>query len=477
MGGHLEEFMHRYRLTEAYLETYQWPQHDHSPISPVPPQSALRGQHVETLTDSEEEDCNVDIDERTESLQVVSESVALQPDMKTHPENQALLLSNKSSAASYESITAPEPPWKRPNLRIVPFSMSELDAEADGKTSKSLRGLPPTPALHKPSANETDFLSSPSFVSLLRPPSSYDPYSLAKHYGRSGRTKHDHHKRFWLGEKYREAFTLGVIRAILLGNAIYVASLILIFVPSTLKTAGLTRLQASVLIFVSLLPIGALLNMAPDVVEDFAIVTSIQSMKNNRMIEQSLRRMATRYAFCTLKVVYMLAVGTQEDRKRVDNGGRSGIRAWRTAKQKSEKKMRKKISTPRSGVGEFYRNTTPGKVQLIPEALSPAMSPGEQAWATHVQSAIDEESRLAALESAERTERVWIEIFNVFDSDRNGTISPKELRLSLEKMIPPGALASQDFDYIVSEIDSDGSGEIDFHECVCRKTRSRIREP
>lgn len=96
-----------------------------------------------------------------------------------------------------------------------------------------------------------------------------------------------------------------VIRSCLLVNAIYLAVFILMFLPGILsEEANLSWAAIMLLVPLTLLPSVALVNMTSDVIQDFVLVTSIHSMKSNRVIEQAVRRMKTRFAFLTLKVAH-----------------------------------------------------------------------------------------------------------------------------------------------------------------------------
>jgi len=59
----------------------------------------------------------------------------------------------------------------------------------------------------------------------------------------------------------------------------------------------------------------------------------------------------------------------------------------------------------------------------------------------------------------------------LFDSDRSGSIDPKELK---EVMLSMGFDAKNNAVYqIISDLDSDGSGAIDFEEYVCMMTPTK----
>ena len=58
------------------------------------------------------------------------------------------------------------------------------------------------------------------------------------------------------------------------------------------------------------------------------------------------------------------------------------------------------------------------------------------------------------------------EAFNLFDTDGSGTIDPKELKSAMQSL---GFEAKNATIYqMISDIDKDGSGAIDFDECACR---------
>ena len=118
-----------------------------------------------------------------------------------------------------------------------------------------------------------------------------------------------------------------------------------VLTPLVADAAGVLREDRSrppLLVPLTLLPSVALVNMTSDVVQDYVLVTSIHSMKNKRIIEQADRRMKTRFAFLTLKVIYMMINGTKRDRARSQAGAESGMKIWR-AEQAKKKKLRTKF--------------------------------------------------------------------------------------------------------------------------------------
>lgn len=65
---------------------------------------------------------------------------------------------------------------------------------------------------------------------------------------------------------------------------------------------------------------------------------------------------------------------------------------------------------------------------------------------------------------AMRQERVWKEIFSVFDADGGGSITRDELKGAVMKMAPQGSIGDADVDYMVSELDENNDDDISFDE-------------
>merc|ERR1719198_289668 len=149
-------------------------------------------------------------------------------------------------------------------------------------------------------------------------PKSYYPMSLIKRNGtRSELDDMRHHKRWWRGEQVEHTahapeFTLDLMRYCLLFNSIYVAVCLLIFFPGVVAASTNEEISghfAAAVIIVGCIPPMWTLSLAPEAVQEFVITSNLANMKNNRVIEQGVRRMKTRSAFLALKVIYMMTRG------------------------------------------------------------------------------------------------------------------------------------------------------------------------
>ena len=104
----------------------------------------------------------------------------------------------------------------------------------------------------------------------------------------------------------------------MLVNSIYMAICILMFFPAIGKAVAAGEMgahQAFLTMVVSTVPPVALITLTPHTVKDFTVVSNIMIMKNQRTIEQTKRRMKTRFAFLVLKVIYMMLKGFEESNK------------------------------------------------------------------------------------------------------------------------------------------------------------------
>uniref|UniRef100_A0A7S2BR70 EF-hand domain-containing protein n=1 Tax=Octactis speculum TaxID=3111310 RepID=A0A7S2BR70_9STRA len=210
-------------------------------------------------------------------------------------------------------------------------------------------------------------------------PNSYEPFNLIGRYGERSNYNHEtHHHRWWHGENKAPAhapeFTLELMRYCLLFNSIYVAVCFLIFFPAITKSASAgdisTHLAVAVLVIGIIPPIWTL-SLAPLAVQEFVITSNLENMKNNRVIEQGVRRMKTRSAFLALKVIYMMASG-------------------------SHKK-------------EAQRNS----IESRPE---------------------EKESEQSVTQTLKQ-KKVWHEIFKIMDEDDSDTLSQDELQTLLKKVL------------------------------------------
>jgi hypothetical protein len=463
-GGKLEEFIRVYQQTDEYFNSLTRavptspkrdsvkfgfvPEHqqENAQDAPVSSASSAAADITPVVPNNGNRRVSLNI-----PVQTIEQESLLKRPMSGHKQYKAIP-SGLSAAQA-----APNTPNHQPTKPFLLFPGGlDLHTEVDGA---------PPPIL-------PEFARSPSFIALLRPPSSYDPQSLMSHYGKSGRKIKDHHNRFWFGARYREHFMLGLIRCVLLANAIYCALFVLMFLPALLA-ADLSYFHVVVSILVTFAPATALLHMAGTVVDDFTLVASIRTMKNYRVVEQSLRRMATRFAFFTLKVVYKLIHGTHKDRQRTAQGQKSGFKLWlKSKRQRAPNSIHDIVEMSHVVNDEFGFAHAPScagshleKLETLTElAQTPKFashsSAEDEEWARQIREAIEEETRAAAKESSERADRIWHEIFTVFDADFSGTISRHELKDSLKKMAPAGSLKEADLNYIANEIDYDKSGDI-----------------
>jgi hypothetical protein len=297
-----------------------------------------------------------------------------QLDDMLHKHKRAISLSRDEQAAPTREEGTPL--LALPKEKVASASATDAMVSYGGVTEGDEE--PSTSADKAPSLKRRSSQPAKAFASF-HTPRRYDPESLIAHYGISGHNPRDHHKRFWFGERYKVcaflselfckalrdtaqfrafilefrllpatvlsqgAFMHSIIRLCLLVNAIYLAIFILMFLPGIFsKEANLSWGSIILLVPLTLLPSVALVNMTSDVVQDYVLVTSIHSMKNKRIIEQADRRMKTRFAFLTLKVIYMMINGTKRDRARSQAGAESGMKIWR-AEQAKKKKLRTKF--------------------------------------------------------------------------------------------------------------------------------------
>ena len=124
-------------------------------------------------------------------------------------------------------------------------------------------------------------------------------------------------------------------------NSIYMAICILMFFPAIGKAVSdgtMASHEAFFVIVIALLPPIALITLTPHTVKDFAVVSNIKSMKNQRTVEQTKRRMKTRFAFLVLKVIYMMLKGFKESQKVHTKSYRKPSKAEETVTQKIKKR-------------------------------------------------------------------------------------------------------------------------------------------
>lgn len=154
-----------------------------------------------------------------------------------------------------------------------------------------------------------------SAISAFVLPVRYDPESLSDHYGHSNFPSDQHHTRFWLGAKYRREFMQGLLRKSVLLNSIYLAVMVLMFLPAVFADTERGVVVNSIILIVTLIPPVLLLYLLPDAIQDFVLTTSILNMKNKRVLENAIRRMKTRQCFLTLKIIYMMTCQVQRKDK------------------------------------------------------------------------------------------------------------------------------------------------------------------
>lgn len=199
---------------------------------------------------------------------------------------------------------------------------------------------------------ESGTSSGSLFLRLLNwfSPKSYYPMSLIKRNGtRSELDDTRHHHRWWRGEQVEHTahapeFTLDLMRYCLLFNSIYVAVCLLIFFPGVVAASTNEEISghfAAAVIIVGCIPPLWTLSLAPEAVQEFVITSNLANMKNNRVIEQGVRRMKTRSAFLALKVIYMMTRGVT-----LNAGGDHQEMAKETVtQQKKKRKVWREIFT------------------------------------------------------------------------------------------------------------------------------------
>jgi calmodulin len=195
-------------------------------------------------------------------------------------------------------------------------------------------------------------------------------------------------------------------------NSICIAYFIVGILPELSKMVAENEIDAlefvgTVLIF--LLPAIVLIYLTPMVLTNFVMVANIQNMRNRRVVEQGIRRLKTRNAFLTLKVIYMMVHGAK-------GSLHEGI-DWEELPDGTRR----------------HNKTTSGHKR-------PQDSNTE----------------------IKRKRIVWKQVFNIFDNDGGGTASKEEIR-DLMTTTDPSIRAVQ-IDSIMKVLDRDNDGNIDFDE-------------
>ncbi|KAH8044696.1 Ca2-binding protein [Aureococcus anophagefferens] len=228
--------------------------------------------------------------------------------------------------------------------------------------------------------------------------------------------------KFWYGETHKAHFTLDILRTIPLGMAIYIAVLLLVYLPQLFEDQVFKPfpfLFRLAWVFVALGPPMVCQYKLPRIVQDFAVVANVESLQNLRNVEQVIRRQKTEAAFDALKVVSFL---------------------------------RKPDAVARVLEGD-------GAATMTRHEHAMAQSRTNE----------DEHARRERIEIAraedDRQERSWRAIFNVFDNDHEGSIDHDEMKALLSKFSDDSSPAgSEQIDKIIKLLDDDGSGEISFDE-------------
>mmetsp|Transcript_11262 Transcript_11262/g.15461 ORF Transcript_11262/g.15461 Transcript_11262/m.15461 type:complete len:812 (-) Transcript_11262:372-2807(-) len=230
---------------------------------------------------------------------------------------------------------------------------------------------------------------------------------------------------FWLGNQYKAAFTLDIIRVIPLFMSIYLAVFTLVYVPWIFRLChGFgAHLGAIILLIVSYLPAISLQAKLPNVMEDFAIIAHIAEMINLRFVEQVLSHQKTIAAFQALRVVACL----------------------RHPKLLTTI-MKNTQTTPISN------QETINDCDFIDKIIDDCEN--DQAL-----------EKLIAADSEERRRRLsWANTFSLFDEYHRGVLNREELSDMLLKFADDQDESRGHVQEIVAMLDADDSGEISFDE-------------
>lgn len=331
-------------------------------------------------------------------------------------------------------------------------------------------------------------------------PNSYDPVSLIKRNGtRSELDELEHHQRWWRGEHVEHTahapeFTLDLMRYCLLFNSIYVAVCLLIFFPGVVAASSNEEISihfAAAVIFVGCIPPMWTLSLAPEAVQEFVITSNLANMKNNRVIEQGVRRMKTRSAFLALKVIYMMTRGVAI----IKGGDHQEEMAKETVtQQKKKRKVWKEIFTimDEDGSGSLSHE----EMTILIKKVSPSVS--DESIQELIQAidkdndndiAFDEFFDYVSLLSNSFTEKprdISDAIFQIIDQDGSeehehgahahdahghaeDDISIKELQDMCNSFKQD--LSPDDVYQVIKDIDDDGNGRLDkdeFYELLVR---------
>jgi Ca2+-binding EF-hand superfamily protein len=341
-------------------------------------------------------------------------------------------------------------------------------------------------------------------------PQYYDCEHLIQLYGRSNIDMPNHGNRFWfaetkLVEESKEApdITLGLIRFSLLLNSIYMALFGIGMVPAMLTMVSTNEMSAIVfalIVFFCLLPPISLIYLSPMVVKDFVLVANIQVMRNKRIVEQGIRRIQTRNAFLSLKVIYMMLHGAKKQfaaNNEGHNRRKSTLVHGRGASSVTEQKKKRIVweqifnifdddgegSLTHAELGELLRMADPnikdGEVQCIIDELDKDKG-GDVDFEEFFEYAELIESR-----NMQKPSEISEGIFNLVDQgsrdligkeeeededeEEEDEIDIQELQTALEKMKQP--LSADDVYEVIKDIDEDGNGKLDkeeFHELLIR---------
>lgn len=133
-------------------------------------------------------------------------------------------------------------------------------------------------------------------------PLTFDLKSLEHHYGNSYLRKHEHHKRFW-GEGSH--YMLSLVRKSSLITSIY-SVIIFGWVFPAMVGSELSFFRKVLGIIIGIVPAALVVYMLPTFMRLLSFNSSIQSMRNSRLVAIGQRRVVVRNALNTIKVLYML---------------------------------------------------------------------------------------------------------------------------------------------------------------------------
>ena len=197
---------------------------------------------------------------------------------------------------------------------------------------------------------------------------------------------------------------------------------------------------AALVSVVALLPAAFMMLKTPLVLQDYVMVSHVSSMRNNRFVEMVLRRQKTFAAFSALKVVQCLR-DTKMMIKVLEHRART-----RTPQSAQ--------SAGRGGGGGFFRAP-------VAAGAPPVATPPRGGVYVAVVEDDDEDDEERVLN--QRDERLWRNIFAIFDDDGSGAISLEEMGSIMRDLC--GCTANhQEIAHVLSLLDENHNGELDFDE-------------